>query len=55
MLKKMLATFPNNVDEKILTIDQKSIKKVKARGSFWDLNLLSGLFLGFVGFYSSLA
>jgi hypothetical protein len=56
MLKKMFATFPKNVDEEILTIVQKSInkKKVKTRG-FWDLNMLSGLFLGFVGFYSLLA
>jgi hypothetical protein len=44
----MFVTFPKNVDEKILTavkkILNKKIKKVKARGIFFDLNMLSELF-----------
>jgi hypothetical protein len=43
--EKIFATFLKNVDGKILTIVQKLlIKIVKARGAFWDMNPLSGLF-----------
>jgi hypothetical protein len=43
--EKIFATFLKNVDGKILTTVQKLlIKNVKARGAFWDMNPLSGLF-----------
>jgi hypothetical protein len=52
----MFATFPKNVDEKILTIVQKIInkKKVKTRG-FLGPESVKWAVLGFVGFYSLLA
>jgi hypothetical protein len=52
MLEKMFATFQKNVDEKILTIVQKllkKIKKVKACGVFGPQSVKWAV-LGFVNF-----
>jgi hypothetical protein len=51
----MFATFPKNVDEKILTIVQKVLIKKSKRVGFLGPESVKWAVLGFMGFYSSLA